>query len=83
MNTIKDIKAEKIEAYVDKVSDEPLITEKPKAGKIVSINENGPFGTTVMTLSNGAKVVLKKTDFKADEILMKAVSMGGSSLFPF
>ena len=35
-----------------------------------------------MTLSNGAKVVLKKTDFKADEILMKAVSMGGSSLFP-
>lgn len=82
LNTIKDIKAEKLEAYVDKVSDEPLITEKPKAGKIVSINENGPFGTTVMTLSNGAKVVLKKTDFKADEILMKAVSMGGSSLFP-
>lgn len=79
---ITDVKAENIEAYVDKVSDEPLMAEKPKAGKIVSINENGPFGTTIMTLSNGAKVVLKKTDFKADEILMKAFSMGGTSLFP-
>lgn len=35
-----------------------------------------------MTLSNGVKVIIKKTDFKADEIRMKGVSLGGSSLFP-
>ncbi|KAA6319222.1 Protease 3, partial [termite gut metagenome] len=40
------------------------------------------FGTTTLTLSNGIKVVIKKTDFKADEIRMKGVSLGGNSLFP-
>lgn len=33
---LKDIKAEKLTAYVDKVSDEPLMAEAPKGGKIVS-----------------------------------------------
>lgn len=80
--TIRKVKEENITAYVDKVSDEPLMAEKPKAGKIVSIDEKGPFGTTILTLSNGVKVVLKKTDFKADEIIMKGFSLGGSSLFP-
>lgn len=82
LKTIKDVKAEKLTAYVDKVSDEPLMAEKPKGGKIVSEKENPLFGTTELTLSNGVKVIIKKTDFKADEIRMKGVSLGGSSLFP-
>lgn len=81
LKVINDVKAEKIEAYVDKVSNEPLMAETPKTGKITK-TENGPMGTKVLTLSNGVKVVLKKTDYKADEILMKAFSLGGSSLFP-
>ena len=82
LNTLKQVKTEKLEAYVDKVSDEPLMAEKPKGGKIVSEKENAAFGTTELTLSNGVKVILKKTDFKADEILMKGFSLGGNSLFP-
>lgn len=81
-NTINEVKAENITAYEDKVSDEPLISQMPQAGKIVSIDNNGPFGTTILTLSNGVKVVLKETDFKADEIIMKGFSLGGNSLFP-
>lgn len=81
-NILKEVKSEKLEAYVDKVSDEPLMAEKPKGGKIVSEKENATFGTTELTLSNGVKVILKKTDFKADEILMKGFSLGGNSLFP-
>ncbi len=34
-----------------------------------------------MTLSNGAKVILKNTDFKNDEILFRASSPGGYSLY--
>ena len=82
LKTLKDVKAEKLTAYVDKVSDEPLMAEKPKGGKIVAEKENPLFGTTELTLSNGVKVILKKTDFKADEIRMKGVSLGGSSIFP-
>ena len=82
LQTLKDVKAEKLTAYVDKVSDEPLMAEKPQGGKIISEKENPIFGTTELTLSNGVKVILKKTDFKADEIRMKGTSLGGSSLFP-
>lgn len=77
---INKVKAEKLEAYVDKVSDEPLLNEKPQGGKVVK-TEQGAFGSTVLTLSNGVRVIMKPTDFKADEIHMQAFSPGGNSLF--
>ena len=80
LDVLKKVKAEELTAYVDKVSDEPLMKESPAAGKVVK-EENGPFGSTVWTLSNGVRVVLKPTDFKADQIMMRAFSPGGTSLF--
>lgn len=77
---IDKVKATKLEAYVDKVSDEPLMKELPAGGKVVK-TEEGPFESKVLTLSNGVKVVLKKTDFKADEVRMQAFSTGGTSMF--
>lgn len=77
---IDKVGQEKLEAYVDKVSDEPLMKEKPQAGKVVK-TEKGAFGSTILTLSNGVRVILKTTDFKADEIRMQAFSAGGNSLF--
>lgn len=71
-----------VKPYEDKVSNEPLMKEAPKGGKIVSEKDNAIYGTTELTLSNGVKVYVKKTDFKADEIRMKALSLGGTSLFP-
>jgi len=82
LSILNNVKAEEITPYVDKVSNEPLISEAPKAGKIVSSKENTIYGTTTLTLSNGVKVIVKKTDFKADEICMKGVSLGGNSLMP-
>ena len=81
---VADLKAMptlQVEAYVDKVSNEPLIKEAPKGGKIVSQKDNALFGATELTLSNGVKVYVKKTDFKADEIRMQGFSLGGTSLF--
>ena len=69
------------EAYVDEVITDPMITNLPAPGKVVSQKE-GEFGTTELTLSNGVKVVVKPTDFKADEILMTAFSKGGKQAYP-
>ena len=80
LKILQDTKAEEITAYEDNVSDEPLMKEVPKAGKIVK-TEEGPFGSTALTLSNGVRVVIKNTDFKADEIRMTAFSPGGNSVF--
>jgi len=80
LDILNKTKTEEITAYVDKVSDEPLMKEAPKAGKIVK-TEEGPFGSTALTLSNGVRVVVKNTDFKADEIRMRAFSPGGTSVF--
>ena len=78
--TLDKVRTEKLEPYVDKVSNEPLMKEKPQAGKVVK-SENGQFDSKILTLSNGVKVILKPTEFKADEIQMRAFSAGGTSLF--
>ncbi len=74
------VAAEDITAYVDKVSDEPLLAQEPVGGKVVKTKE-AAFGYTQLTLSNGATVYIKKTDFKADQIMMRAVSKGGQALY--
>lgn len=75
-------RAEKIEAYVDNVKDEPLVDVTTiKAGKITKETENKTFGYKELTLSNGATVILKKTDFKDDEVQMQAFAKGGQSLY--
>ena len=75
-------RADKIEAYVDNVKNEPLVdVAKIKAGKIVSETENKTLGYKELKLSNGATVILKKTDFKDDEVQMQAFAKGGKSMF--
>ncbi|MFG6381475.1 MAG: insulinase family protein [Muribaculum sp.] len=76
---MKKVAAENIEAYVDDVKSEPLIANLPKPGTIVSTADDKEFGAIVWTLSNGAKVVVKHTDFKDDEVIFGAVAKGGTS----
>ena len=75
-------RAEKLEAYVDNVKDEPLLDVATiKKGKITKETENKTFGYKELALSNGATVILKKTDFKDDEVQMQAFAKGGKSLY--
>lgn len=78
---LSQVEAENIAPYVDNVKDEPLVSELPAAGKVVKENVLSDFGAKECILSNGAKVILKKTDFKADEINMMAVAKGGTSVY--
>ncbi len=40
------------------------------------------LGVTELTFANGAKVVLKPTTFKDDEIILTSFRKGGQSLYP-
>ncbi|HBY18333.1 MAG TPA: insulinase family protein [Candidatus Marinimicrobia bacterium] len=83
INTIfEKVAASQIEPYTETALTEPLIAKLPEPGEIVREKEYPSVGVTEWTLSNGAKVVLKPTDFKADEIEFTAVSPGGWSLAP-
>lgn len=77
---IKEVDSEKLEAYTDKTIQEPLLAELPEKGSITAETTEAERGVTVWTLSNGAKVAVKETDFKQDEILMSGFAFGGTSL---
>ncbi|MBR3451316.1 MAG: insulinase family protein [Muribaculaceae bacterium] len=70
-----------VEAFVDNVKQEPLIAKLPKKGKIKKESYNSQFDYKELELSNGARVILKKTDFKENEIRMTARARGGQSLY--
>ena len=74
-------RAAQIEAYVDNVKDEPLMTTLPQKGSITKETKNDLFGYTELTLSNGATVVLKQTDLKKDQVLLRGEGFGGSALY--
>ena len=78
---IADARSAQIEAYVDNVKDEPLMTQLPQKGTIVSETKNDTFGYTELKLSNGVTVVLKQTDLKKDQVLLSGEGYGGSSLY--
>ena len=70
-----------IEAYVDNVKDEPLMTTLPKPGKIKKEVKNDKFDYTELKLSNGVTVVLKQTDLKKDQVLLRGEGYGGEALY--
>lgn len=78
---IEAVRTETLTAWVDNVKEEPLISQMPAKGKIVKETENKTLGYKELTLSNGARVILKKTDFKDDQVMMQAEAKGGYSLF--
>ncbi|MEE0927014.1 MAG: insulinase family protein [Bacteroidales bacterium] len=81
LKAIEKCKKANTKAWVDNVKTEPFLAQEPKAGKIESTSKNEKFDYTEYTLSNGAKVIVKKTNFKNDEILTYAVSNGGTSMY--
>ena len=78
--TVDDVKNAQLKPYEDKAAIKTLVEPFKSNGKIVKTEADAKLGTTTFTLSNGAKVTYKKTDFKEDEIVFSAISLGGSSL---
>jgi zinc protease len=76
------ISSDEINPYTDKISGTDLMPVRPEKGRILFTKRLDDIDAIELKLSNGAKVILKSTDFKNDEILFRAESPGGQSLYP-
>ncbi|WP_288436497.1 insulinase family protein [uncultured Chryseobacterium sp.] len=82
LNTFNSVKMADLKPYEEKSKVESLVKPFRSEGKITAAETDAKLGTTTWTLSNGAKVTFKKTDFKDDEIVFSAISLGGVSVIP-
>ncbi|MEL6548476.1 MAG: hypothetical protein AAFQ82_27880, partial [Myxococcota bacterium] len=56
----------------------PLLPTEPTPGTIVARERVDSVGVERWTLGNGMTVLIKSTDFKEDQVLLSAVSYGGT-----
>ncbi len=70
-----------VSPYVDTLKDASLLSELPESGEILSDEYIQDLGYSKLTLSNGAIVLLKKTDIEKNQILFKAYGKGGWTMY--
>ncbi len=77
---IDEVARRKIEPWEDKAVTGKLMAQPPKPGTITKETQVAAVGVTEWKLSNGARVILKPTDFEADQILLFGTSPGGLAM---
>ena len=80
-NWMQQVQREKLKVYNDDYIDKPLLSGQPISGKILKEEMLDSIQATKLTLSNGATIILKHTDFRNNEISFQAFSPGGTSLY--
>ncbi|MDY5969086.1 MAG: insulinase family protein, partial [Bacteroidales bacterium] len=81
LDVINNNKATTTEPWVDTYKDEPLFTKEVADVMPRVTKQNSVLGYTEYTVPNGIRFVVKKTDYKEDQILMDCFSNGGSGLY--
>jgi len=76
---ITDSKKMKIAAPKSKALEGGLLSSVPERGAILSESTDADTGAIFWELNNGARVILKSTKNKNDEIVMQAMALGGTS----
>ncbi len=71
-----------IEGWQETAVRKDLLATAPTPGTVVSSRRIDELETTILTLSNGAEVWLKPTDFKNDQVVLSAYAPGGASTAP-
>jgi zinc protease len=80
LNTFRKVDGETVTAWTESVSNAPLVASAPAKGRVVNESKIAELNVTDWKLSNGVRVVVKPTDFKADEVIIQAFSPGGTSV---
>ncbi|MGE0593137.1 MAG: M16 family metallopeptidase [Vicinamibacterales bacterium] len=71
-----------VQPWADSTAGRSLMAVLPDAGSVRASREIPDLGVTILTLSNGAEVWLKPTDFKNDQVVFTSYARGGTSLAP-
>lgn len=79
---VQDAVKTDLTAYVDNMPDQALVKEEPTPSKVMLTKDLKDIGAKEWTMRNGAKVIVKNTDYKNDEVMISAFSWGGTSLYP-
>lgn len=74
------VRASRYEPFAPRECSENLMTALPAGGDIVTADSLARFDAKVYTLSNGIRVVAKRTDYKPDQIFIRGYSPGGISM---
>jgi zinc protease len=75
-----EVASSEIAAPVAEAALEPLMADLPKPGVVRDLGADPALGTVTWQLGNGIKVMVKQTDFVADQVVFRAISPGGTSL---
>ena len=74
---IDEVAGARLEPWVDRPPPATLMAAPPKPGAITAERQIAELGVTEWTLGNGARVIVKPTDFDADSVLLRGSSPGG------
>ncbi len=81
LKIVANSKKEVTEPWVDNYKEEPLFTKEVKAVTPTVVSTNSVMDYTEYSLPNGITFVVKKTNYKADEILIRSFAFGGTSMY--
>jgi zinc protease len=82
LKEVAKLQSMEVAPYTEEESDQNLLESAPTPGKVTKEVQHAEAGVSEWTLSNGARVILKPTSFKEDEILFQASSHGGMNNRP-
>lgn len=77
---VGEVEKADVPAWEEKAVPTALMTTPPTPGKIVKEHKIDALAVTEWTLSNGARVIVKPTDYENDSVVLGASSPGGTAL---
>ncbi len=80
-NTLEKYDGATVEPYMDVELDIPLFDKNLIPAEVIRQTFIPELDVTEVTLGNGIRVVMKPTDFRADEVQFTSFSEGGTSLY--
>src|SRR5688572_11107168 len=80
LEIIDQVAKQAIEPWEDKASTAKLMAQPPRPGKITREAKVEAIGVSEWTLSNGARVIVKPTDYEADQVSLVGTSPGGLAM---